>query len=480
MGNTIWAKRQKLQYTLLFAMIIALLLGYPTYVIVNSTFYKPPTCTDGKQNQDERGVDCGGVCDRPCVGETQNLEVLWVRTLSIGGGYYDFAAKINNPNSRARLDEFTYTIHIYDTNGKEIYNKEKTSYADAGERFLVFEANVYLGNLVPAKTEIKLQEPLDWLQSEVETVTVKTGKRELVHTDSTSRLNVALENTGFVGQYDDIEIFAVVSDITGTPIGVSQTYVDSLPANTDKNIFFTWPISLQQVTKGLCDSRATLPKELLVPTDVVLVFDRSGSMNNDQPDPPQPLTDAKNAAKVYADQMLSVDKTSLVSFAAEASDPIDQSLTDNVSELKDSIDSITIGTPDNEQHTNLGDGIKKALTELARNGRDKAKKAIIVLTDGVATRPLDPFDRSNEAYAEEYAAIQAAEAQKEDIFLYVIGLGSDINEQFLAYQIASAPDRFYKAKTSDELSKIYADIAQAVCEEDVFLYELFIRIPNDS
>jgi hypothetical protein len=289
---------------------------------------------------------------------------------------------------------------------------------------------------------------------------------------------VVLENTGFVGEYDDIEIFAVVSDITGKPIGVSQTYVDTLPANVDKNIFFTWPVSLQQVTKGLCDSRATLPQELLVPSDVMLVFDRSGSMNNDQPDPPQPLTDAKNAAKVYADQMLSVDHTGLVSFAAEASDPIDQSLTNTVSELKTSIDAITIGTPDNEQHTNLGDGIKKALVELARNGREKAKKAIIVLTDGVATRPLDPFDQSNEAYAEEYAAIQAAEAQKEDIFLYVIGLGSEINEQFLAYQVASAPDRFYKARTSDELSKIYAEIAQAVCEEDVFLYEIFIRTPN--
>jgi hypothetical protein len=177
MTDTIWARRQKTKFTLLFATIIALLLGYPAYVIINSTFYKPPTCTDGKQNQDERGVDCGGVCDRPCVGETQDLEVLWSRSLSIGEGYYDFAAKINNPNAKARLDAFTYTIYIYDANGKKIYTKEKTSYADAGERFLVFEPNIYLGNIVPAKTEIELQEPLDWLQSDVETVTIRPERK---------------------------------------------------------------------------------------------------------------------------------------------------------------------------------------------------------------------------------------------------------------------------------------------------------------
>jgi len=252
----LWADRQRLKYTTLFVVIILLLLGYPAYVIINSTFYKPPTCFDNKQNQDERGVDCGGMCDRPCIGETQDLEVLWSRALSIGDGYYDVASKLNNPNSKAKLKEFEYTITIYGQGGENIYSVDKTSYADAGERFLVFEPNVYLGDKIPVKTEIKIHEPLDWLQSEVETVTVKTGKKELSHTEVSSRLNVLLQNTGFVGEYDNLEIFAVVSDITGTPIGVSQTYVDALPAREDKNIFFTWPVSLQKVTQGLCDSRA--------------------------------------------------------------------------------------------------------------------------------------------------------------------------------------------------------------------------------
>ena len=147
-------------------------------------------------------------------------------------------------------------------------------------------------------------------------------------------------------------------------------------------------------------------------------------------------------------------------------------------DLKDAVDDIIIGIPDNEQHTNLGDGIKQALEELKKNGRDKSKKAIIALTDGVASRPLDPIDSTNETYAEDYAALQADQVLKEDMLLYVIGLGEDINTELLTFDIASSPEKFYQAASSEDLALVYADIAQAVCEEDVFLYEIYIRISD--
>ncbi|MCK5027116.1 MAG: VWA domain-containing protein, partial [Candidatus Pacebacteria bacterium] len=317
-----------------------------------------------------------------------------------------------------------------------------------------------------------------WLSSERKTISLKIIDKELLHTENGSRLNALVQHQGIVGSYSDIDIYAVISDITGKPVGISQTYIKGLIAGDDKNIFFTWPISLKEQTAGLCENRANLPTELLIPSDIMLVFDRSGSMNNDSDEPPQPISDAKEAAKGFADRMLGVDRVGLVSFATEASFPIDQGLTYEPQKLKQAIDNIVIGIPDNEQHTNLGDGIKKALEELEKNGRDKAKKAIIALTDGVASRPFDPLDPTNEAYAEDYAALQADQALKQDTLLYVIGLGEDINNQLLTFDIASSPEKFYQAVSSEELSLIYTDIAQAVCEEDVFLYEIYIRISD--
>lgn len=470
-----WASRQKLRYTLGIILVLLLLVGYPVYVIIHAVFYQPPTCFDGKQNQDEENVDCGGICERICVGMAQPLSVVWVRTLPGADGYYDVAAKIDNLNAGARLESFGYVIKIYDASDVLIYKKEGEDYADAGERFLVFEPNIYLGDDKPYRTEIEITGSADWLSSDRKTISLKIVDKELLHTENGSRLNALVQHQGIVGSYSDIDIYAVISDITGKPVGISQTYIKSLIAGDDKNIFFTWPVSLKEQTAGLCENRASLPTELLIPSDVMLVFDRSGSMNNDSNDPPQPITNAKEAAKEFANRMLGVDRVGLVSFATEASFPIDQGLTYEQQEIKEAIDDIIIGTPDHEQHTNLGDGIKKALKELEKNSRDKAKKAVIVLTDGVASRPLDPTDAS---YAEKYATLQAAQAVKQDTLLYVIGLGEDINSQLLTFDVASSPEKFYQAASSEELSRVYTDIAQAVCEEDVFLYEIYIRISD--
>ncbi len=479
MENSSWAAKKKLQYTIGFMVIFFLLFGLPAILIIKSLFYTPPSCFDGKQNQDERGIDCGGGCLHPCVGETQDLEVSWSRTLMVEEGVYDIAARIDNPNPNARLDNFDYTIKVFGKSDILLYEKDGSDYADAGERFIIFESGVRLGGSIPVRTTLEIHEPLEWLQSGVETTMIKTGKKELIHSENGSRLDVFLQHYGVVGAYENVDIYAVVSDITGKPVGVSRTYVKDLLPSSDKTIFFTWPVSLKEQTRGLCEDRANLPKELLVPSDVMLVFDRSGSMNNDGADPPQPISDAKEAAVVYIQQMMSVDHAGLVSFATESSSPIDQKLTGNTQDLTEAIEAITIGIPDNEQHTNLGDGIKKALEELQKNGREKAKKAIIALTDGVASRPFDPIDPSNEAYAENYATLQAAQARKDDVFLYVIGLGSDLNENLLAYSVASSPENYYNAASSDELANIYSDIAKAVCEEDVFLYEIFIRVQDN-
>ena len=60
-----------------------------------------PTCFDKVQNQDETGVDCGGVCAAECA-VTYNPESLGiVDTTFVPGGdkdVYDVVAKIHNPN----------------------------------------------------------------------------------------------------------------------------------------------------------------------------------------------------------------------------------------------------------------------------------------------------------------------------------------------------------------------------------------------
>lgn len=473
-----WADKKKLKYSLSFLGVFLLLAGYPLYVIINSVFYNPPSCFDGVQNQEERGVDCGGPCLQMCVGDTQDLSVVWSKMFPVGEGLYDLAAKINNPNDDAELLSFGYIFKVFDEKGSIIYEKEGEDYAKAGELFVVFESNVRTGNKKPYRSEFIINKPLEWENSKVSSIPIKTRKKELIHNETNTRLNVSLENTGIVDIFADVDILAVISDIKRNPVGVSKTYVKLFTPNMKKDISFTWPISISEQSKDVCSSLEDLPPELLYPSDIMLVFDRSGSMNDDGTSPLQPITDAKEAGKIFVEEMQVVDWGGVVSFATEASSPIDQSLTEDLSEISLAIDNIVIGEPDNEQHTNLGDGIKEAFDELQNNGRENAKKAIVVLTDGVASRPLS-MSGENKNFPEEFATMQAQEVREADMFLYVVGLGNGINESFLKNNIATTEDRFYKVANSEELAEIYSDIAQTICEEDVFIVEIFIRVPEE-
>jgi len=197
--------------------------------------------------------------------------------------------------------------------------------------------------------------------------------------------------------------------------------------------------------------------------------------------PPQPLTYTKDAALVFIEGMLPVDQVGVVSFATEASTPIDQNLTLLHEKVREAIESISIFSPAKDQHTNLGDGIEKAFIELnSERHNQKSKKAIVILTDGIASRPLNPENEKDVIYPGNYAQKKAKEAQNADIFIYAIGLGNSVNKEFLMNEIASTPNHYYKAASPKDLNDIYNEIALAVCEEETFITDVVVHIKNTN
>src|SRR3989344_3830217 len=87
-----WALKRQIFYTsvlCVFFLIFGFLVGYPY-------LNKPPTCNDGKQNGDESGVDCGGLCLRACIGEVDIISILWSRAFQVVPGRYNAVAYIEN------------------------------------------------------------------------------------------------------------------------------------------------------------------------------------------------------------------------------------------------------------------------------------------------------------------------------------------------------------------------------------------------
>jgi len=453
-----WSQRRQILYGGGALIVTALLLAYPLYAI----FHKTPSCFDGKQNQNETGIDCGGLCSRACIEALTPLNTKWTRFFSVGGDAYDVAASIENKNDTAGIPELNYTFKLLDSSGAMIGQAAGSTFVNAREEVILFAPRVSTGGKTPARVELTFEEHPTWLQ-----VATDFGNRMTVRNQSLSGIDTHPQITATIvnpGPKDlsDVRVVAVVYNGRGEPVGVSSSVINTMPGDGGNvTTKFFWPLLFapKAPTSG-CTA----------PVDIMLALDRSGSMVG------KPLTDAKAAAESFVETLTSADHAGVVSFATDASNPIESTLSGDHAQVKSAIDSIVIGTS-GLQYTNLGDAIAKAHTELISSRvRDGVKKAIVLLTDGVANRPEDPANKSNTAYPEDFAAKEAQGVIQDGVTLYVIGLGRDLNTDFLKENIASAPEDYYAAASSSDLKSIYGQISEAVCKAEIFTIKVLPRV----
>ena len=182
------------------------------------------------------------------------------------------------------------------------------------------------------------------------------------------------------------------------------------------------------------------------PTDIVLILDRSGSMEG------SPLENLKIGANTFIDiideatdgnqdgQIGGGSRIGIVSFADTATQ--NTQLITSVEDLKDAVDSLTAGG-----FTNHADAFTKA-TELFDPASTNAK-VMVMFTDGETTAGPDPNP-------------VAAAARAAGIIIYCIGLvgedGIDIDQ---LNEWATDPDTSHVAVTPDdaELEELFKDLA---------------------
>lgn len=145
--------------------------------------------------------------------------------------------------------------------------------------------------------------------------------------------------------------------------------------------------------KGIGGKVEDLPPDILKklprkPLDVVLVLDKSGSMDSTDY-PPDRMTAAKEAAKIFVNQLKEDDRVAVVSFSSSTSTVV--SFTSDKSSAKSKIDRISTGGG-----TAIGEGIITALSVLEKS-REDTVKAMILLSDGAHNEGISPKTAANKA-----------------------------------------------------------------------------------
>ncbi|HTF99862.1 MAG TPA: VWA domain-containing protein [Nitrospirota bacterium] len=178
------------------------------------------------------------------------------------------------------------------------------------------------------------------------------------------------------------------------------------------------------------------------PFSLAIVMDRSKSMTGEK------ITKAKEAVRQFLSLMEQGDRAALITF----SDKVERraALTDDAVRLKQALETIE---PDG--HTALYDAVAAGVdTVQGIPGR----RAVIVLTDGIANRGALDIDQAIGAAVKAYVSV------------YVIGLGKDVRTERLE-RIAEETGAFYFfTPAPDGLAQIYDTISRRIRGEYIVTY----------
>jgi Mg-chelatase subunit ChlD len=407
-------------------------------------FFSPANCFDDVRNGSETGIDCGGSCVRICAAEVLPPKVLWVNSFKITDGQYNTVAYIDNQNQFAGSPEVEYTITL--KNGDEVVaERSGTTIFPPNSVYPIFEGRIFTNNAEPiTDTLIRIEPPEIWQPATLGAEQFRTRDIQLSNADVRPRLNVELENVA-IDTVNDVEVVATIFNAEGEPVTASQTVIDQFVGETTEDIVFTWPNSIAKTVRSC-----------VVPTDVAMVIDLSGSMNNDNDIPPQPLTDALSAASSFAGNLEDKDQLSLVTFASSAT--LDSQLTAAYQAVSEQIKTLVIAPEEETGFTNTVSALQMAADELnSSNHNPDARRVLVLLTDGLPTDPND--ERAIVTETEQLAEVLNANG----IEIYTIGLGTNVASDFIR-NVASTPEQAHFAPNSSDLEQIYATITDSLCE----------------
>lgn len=437
---TSWSTKRRFVFGGSFVFFVVLLTGAVFWQI----FYKAPTCTDGKKNGGETGIDCGGGCKNLCTSDALNPVVIWSKIFNISGDVYTAVAYIENPNFNSKNKNASYQFSIYDEKGNLITAKDGTTSIPKGKKFAVFQTGIVLKNSKPKTADFKFIKFGPWEKDITKEPVLGVKYGTLSSTSTIPRITGVISNDSLQNM-PSLELAVFVLDGNENVVAASNTFIDNLNKRSSQDFVFTWP---KPFNLGV--------ENCVSPVDVVVALDRSGSMTSESKNPPEPFDTVKSTAENFIKSLTIKDMVSVISFGNTGR--VESQISDAKDIAVSAIENLFLSTTTTE-NTNISDALVMAKNNFDAVKSSKSKKAIVLLTDGI---PTEPVKSGNPRYPAELT-IEASNALKNDgIEVYTIGLGKDIDEGFLK-TISTDSAHYFHAPSKETLSSIYTVISKNLC-----------------
>jgi Ca-activated chloride channel family protein len=193
---------------------------------------------------------------------------------------------------------------------------------------------------------------------------------------------------------------------------------------------------LELAIAGQAEEHASAPAR--VPTDVLVILDRSGSMEGEK------IEHARAAVRELLHQLGPEDRFALASYASEAriDSPLVRVSTDELRSLEARVDAISA-----MGGTNLSAGLDLGLGSVLASRAPGRAARVIVISDGLANEG----DSSREGLV---ARVRRA-AQREWV-VTAIGVGADFDEQLMGALADAGTGNFYYLDHAGDLASVFA------------------------
>ncbi|MBI2409456.1 hypothetical protein HYV30_00220 [Candidatus Kaiserbacteria bacterium] len=237
-----WAARRRF----IILLIVGSVAGAFLFTLSFAIFYETPTCTDGKANQGEAGVDCGGPCQYLCQSQVQPPTVLYTKAIQNFGGRTDVIASVANKNTVAAALGVPYTVTLYGRGLTLIQRVTGSLDLPPGATVPVYVLGIESGKQTVEKAFLEIDPSVpQWFPlAKDPRIIPRISNISLGGTEEAPRVQALLANPS-ARALRDVEVIAIVHNATGAVIAASKTVITNIPPQGEASAIFTWNAKFQ-------------------------------------------------------------------------------------------------------------------------------------------------------------------------------------------------------------------------------------------
>ncbi|MEW6617102.1 MAG: hypothetical protein AB1333_01645 [Patescibacteria group bacterium] len=225
-----------------YGMFYLCIFGLVFYWLFGGLIIGTPTCSDGIQNQNETGIDCGGGCTKCEITELVPLKHMGdVRIFSLDNGKVILLAEILNSNQFFSSDKFSYTFVVYDIRNREIERISGNDAIFALEKKIIFEPRISssvkdINKIELLISDVSWKKAYETLRSDV----VLSSGLETKKTDQGVRVSGSLKNQSSIIA-SEVRITAILYDQYDMEVFPGQTVLSNLSGLEEKPFVISFP-----------------------------------------------------------------------------------------------------------------------------------------------------------------------------------------------------------------------------------------------